>query len=92
MSDFGEDRYPIRHLETERAFRSLGLSRRAARGLIRAGVLGPNALARAPWEDEEAGARFTSLRWRLSVDPGCDPKTLAEVARARSRLLDSTAG
>jgi hypothetical protein len=88
MNHFSEERIAIRRLETERAFRTLGLSKRAARGLVRAGVLGPGALARAPWTDQEAGARFSSLSWRLSVDPECDTKTLAEVARVRAQLME----
>lgn len=88
MSGFGEERVAVRRLETERALRALGLSKRAARGLVRAGVMGATGLLRTPWTDEEAGARFTSLSWRLSVDPECDPKTLAEVARVRSQLTE----
>ena len=80
------DRFQVRHLESERTFRALGLSQRAARGLIRAGVLGPTSLRQTPWSDEEAGARYVSLEWRLSVDPACDTKVLAEVARVRAEL------
>jgi hypothetical protein len=87
MSLIGQDRVVVRHIETARALAGLGLSKRAVGGLIRAGVSGPRELVSLPWTDEEAGARFTSLRWRLSVDPSCGPKTAAEVERIRSSLL-----
>jgi hypothetical protein len=86
VSEIHEERDPVRYLEAERVFRDLGLSIRAARSLIRAGILGPTTLARTPWTDEEAGARYSSLSWRLSVDPACDAKILAEVERVRSQL------
>jgi hypothetical protein len=87
MSLFSRDRFKVRHAETERALKPLGLSKRAVEGLIRAGVSGPQALIGQPWTDEEAGARFSSLGWRLSADPDCGPKVAKEVERVRAALL-----
>ena len=87
MSFLKPDRSSIRHIGTEDAFGGLGLSRRAIASLIRAGVLSPRALATMPWTDAEAGARFTALKWRLSVDPDGGPKVAAEVERIRTDLV-----
>jgi len=83
MSFFKVDRASVRHIGTEEAFAGMGLSKRAVASLIRAGVLSPRALAEAPWTDEEAKARFVSLRWRLSVDPDCGPKVMREIERIK---------
>ena len=91
MSFLKPDRASVRHIGTEDAFGGLGLSRRAITSLIRAGVLSPRALAEMPWTDEEAGARFTALRWRLSVDPEGGPKVVREIERIRSDLLAKAA-
>ncbi|HTK36392.1 MAG TPA: hypothetical protein VL358_14065 [Caulobacteraceae bacterium] len=77
----------MRRIEAERSLKRLGLSKKAVKGLISAGVSGPETLVSVPWTDEEAKARFSSLRWRLSVDPNCGPKTVAEVERLRVSLL-----
>jgi len=74
-------------LRCGRGLQSLRLSSRAINGLIRAGVLTPAALAKAAWSDDEAGAKFSSLRWRLSVDPECGSKAAAEVERARATFI-----
>ena len=87
MNFFGQERFVVSHSESERALTAVGLSRHAARALIRAGISGATALRKAPWTDEEAGTRFSSLRWRLSVDPTCASKTVGEIERARERLL-----
>ena len=92
MRLFWQDRFMVRHSETERTFAGLGLSKRAAGALIRAGVTGPKTLTGTPWTDEDAGARFTSLKWRLSVDPHGGPKTVSEVERVRNGLLKAQGG
>jgi hypothetical protein len=92
MSVLGRDRVVVRHIEIERALARLGLSKRAVGALIRAGISGPRSLVSVPWTDEEAGARFSSLRWRLSTDPGCGPKTVNEVERVRAALLTGQPG
>lgn len=75
----------VRHIGAQDAFAGLGLSRKATASLIRAGVLTPKALAEIAWSDEEAGARYTGLQWRLSVDP--DGRLVAkEIERARALL------
>lgn len=79
--------FVVRHSESERVFAGIGLSRHAAAALIRAGVAGPKALLDTAWTDEEAGTRFVSLQWRLSVDPNCDAKTAREVQRVRERII-----
>jgi hypothetical protein len=87
MSFLKPDRSSVRHIGTEEVFSGLGLSRRSISSLIRSGVLSPRALIAAPWSDEEAGAKFIALRWRLSVDPTGGPKVVREVERLRSDLL-----
>jgi hypothetical protein len=87
VSYIGPDPASVRHFGAEEAFKNLKLSKRAVTGLIRAGVLTPQALAAAPWSDADAGAKFSSLRWRLSVDPEVGSKAVAEIERARSVLL-----
>lgn len=87
MSYIGLDPASVRHFGAEEAFKSLKLSRRAITGLVRAGVLTPQALAAAAWSDEEAKAKFSSLRWRLSVDPEVGSKIVSEIERARLRLI-----
>lgn len=81
------DGFVVRHSESERVFASIGLSRHAAAALIRAGVAGPKALLDSAWTDEEAGTRFSSLQWRLSVDPNCEAKTAREVQRVREKII-----
>ena len=91
MTYLGADPNSVRHYGAEEAFKALRLSQRAVNGLVRAGVLTPTALAKAPWSDAEAGAKFSSLQWRLSVDPEGGPKTAAEVERARTALMAASA-
>ncbi len=81
----------IRYVEAEQAFKSLRLSRRAITALIRAGIPTPSALAAAAWTDAEAGAKFSSLSWRLSVDPDGNAKVAKEIERARAELASRLA-
>jgi hypothetical protein len=87
LSYIGPDPASVRHFGAEEAFKDLKLSKRAVTGLVRAGVLTPGALIKAAWTDEEARAKLSSLRWRLSVDPEVGSKAVAEIERARARLL-----
>jgi hypothetical protein len=91
MGYLGADPDSVRHYGAEEAFKTLRLSRRAVNGLVRAGVLTPAALVKAPWSDGDAGAKFSSLHWRLSVDPECGAKGAAEIERARLQLLEGVA-
>ena len=86
MAYMGIDPTSVRYIEAEHAFRGLGVSKRAMVALIKAGVFNPGALAMAPWTDSEAGAKFSSLRWRLSVDPDCTPRDIAQLERLRADL------
>ncbi|MEO6338904.1 MAG: hypothetical protein ABIO39_02595 [Caulobacteraceae bacterium] len=86
MAYLGIDPNSIRYIGAEQAFKSLQLSPRATQALIRAGVSSPSALAAAAWTDEEAGAKFSSLSWRLSVDPDGNAKVAQEIERAKLEL------
>jgi hypothetical protein len=64
-----------------------GLSSTAREALMHAGVFSVRALVESPWTDEEAGRRFTALKWRLSVSAYGSAKLLAHVEACRSRFL-----
>lgn len=67
-------------------FQSRGLSHKAAEALLEAGVFTVRDLVASPWTDEEAGARFVGLRWRLSV--GANPaKIVSHIEQRRAQLL-----
>ena len=76
----------VRYVEAEQTFKSLRLSSRAITALFRAGISTPSALAAAAWTDQEAGAKFSSLSWRLSVDPDGNAKVAKEIERAKLEL------
>jgi hypothetical protein len=78
---------PIRHGVAEGKFAAAGLPPKAREALLKAGVLSVRELVESPWTDEEAGRRFTALKWRLSVSPYSSAKLLAEVEACRARLL-----
>ena len=86
MPYLGVNLNSIRYVEAEQTFKRLQLSQRAITALIRAGIPTPAALAAAPWTDQEAGAKFSSLSWRLLVDPDGNAKVAKEIERARAEL------
>lgn len=79
----------VRRDLAEVEFAAAGLSPKAREALVSAGVLSVRELLESPWTDEEAGRRFTALKWRLSVSPHSSAKLLSQVEACRSRLLES---
>lgn len=65
--------------------RRSGLSAKANDALFDAGVFNIQELLAQPWSDEEAGRKFVSLRWRLSVSPSCSTKLLNQIEAVRNR-------
>jgi hypothetical protein len=71
-----------------RELQAAGLSQKAAEALADAGVFTVRELLRAPWSDEEAGARFASLKWRLSVGPH-PSRVVSQIEQRRAQLLEA---
>jgi len=82
---FGGDQ--IRRDMAAYEFNSAGLSSKAADALVAIGVLSLKELLRDPWSDADAGRRFTSLPWRLSVSPHGSERLAHHIEATRSRLL-----
>ena len=61
-----------------------GLSAKAIEALFDVGVFNIHELITQPWSDEDAGQKFVSLRWRLSVSPSCNAKLLGQIEAARN--------
>lgn len=83
--DYGGDQ--IRRDMAASEFAAAGLSSKAIEALIHAGVLGTKELLSSPWSDEQAGRKFASLQWRLSVSPHASAKLIGQIEACRARLL-----
>ncbi len=68
--------------------RRSGLSAKANDALFDIGVFNMQELIKQPWSDEEAGRKFVSLHWRLSVSPSCTPKLLRQIEAVRNKHRD----
>ena len=77
----------LRHMLAVTELQTAGLSAKAADLLVQSGVFSVKDLLEKPWSDEEAGQRFASVQWRMSMLPQCTPKLIAYVDAARARLL-----
>ena len=78
----------LRRTLASRELERAGFSLKAITALFDVGVFAIRDLLREAWTDEEAGRRFASLRWRLSVSPTCTPKVLSHIELVRTRLSD----
>lgn len=78
----------VRRILAARDLERAGLSTKAIEVLFDVGVFNTQDLVNQPWSDEDAGQRFASLRWRLSVSPSCNAKLLSQVEAARQRSLN----
>ncbi len=65
--------------------RRSGLSAKANEALFEVGVFNIRELLAQPWSDEEAGRKFVSLRWRLSVSRSCNSKLLNQIESVRNQ-------
>lgn len=70
--------------------RRSGLSAKANDALFDVGVFNMRELLTQPWSDEEAGLKFVSLRWRLSVSPSCTTKLLNQIELVRNQQRELT--
>jgi hypothetical protein len=77
---------PVRHEAAEEALRDAGASPKAAALLIEAGYTSPRAFLEAPWTAREAGGKYESAEWRLSVQKNCTPAALKEALEFRDHL------
>ena len=78
---------PVRREAAEEALRAAGASRRVAALLIESGYSSPAALLKAPWSAHDAGGRYQSAEWRISVQHGCTAALLVEVRSFRETLM-----
>jgi hypothetical protein len=78
----------LRHMLATTELQSTGLSSKGAELLVQAGVFTTKEFLNEPWSDEEAGRRFASLRWRLSVLPTANAKAIEHIGAVRNRLLE----
>ncbi len=78
---------PVRHEAAEEALRDAGATPRAAALLIQAGFTSPQAFLATPWNARDAGGKYHSAEWRLSVQKGCTAAGLKEALEFREQLL-----
>ena len=71
----------------EESLRAAGASKAVAALVLQAGYTGPDAFRKAAWTAEEAGGRYQSAEWRISMQHGCTPATLDEVRLFHDRLV-----
>lgn len=79
----------VRRIMASADLRQAGLSAKATEALFDVGVFNLETLVTQPWSDEEAGQKFASLRWRLSVSPNCPPKLLSQIEATRAQQLQT---
>lgn len=84
---WGSHRGSVRLEAAEESLVAAGASPRAAALLVAAGYTNLGSVRDALWTTEEAGRRYESAEWRLSVQPGCTPAILAEIQSFRDDLL-----
>ena len=73
----------------EESLRAAGASKAVAALVLQAGYTGPDAFRKAPWSAEEAGGRYVSAEWRISMQHGCTPAALEEVRVFHERLVQA---
>lgn len=73
----------------EESLVAAGASPRAAALLVAAGYTSVGSVREALWTTEDAGRRYESAEWRLSVQPGSTPAIMADIARFRDHLLQA---
>ena len=81
---------PVRHEAAAEALRDVGATPRAAALLIQAGFTSPQAFIETPWSARDAGGKYQSAEWRLSVQKGCTPAALKEALEFREHLLTTS--
>ena len=69
------------------AFSAAGLSSKAIEALFDVGVLSLDDLVSTPWTDQEAGRKYASLSWRLSVSALSSPRLISQIEAFRARRL-----
>lgn len=73
----------------EEAFHAAGAGKAVAALVMQAGYTGPDAFRAAAWTAGEAGGRYESAEWRISIQHGCTPATLEEVRVFHERLVET---
>jgi hypothetical protein len=77
----------VRLEAAEESLVAAGASPRAAGLLVAAGYTSVGAVREALWTTEDAGRRYESAEWRLSVQPGSTPAIMADIQRFRDQLV-----
>ena len=82
---------PVRREAAHEALVEAGASDRAAILLIEAGYTSADSFLKAPWGAREAGGKYESAEWRLSVQRHYTPDALKEAGEFRERLVAAAA-
>jgi hypothetical protein len=81
----------VRLEAAEESLVAAGASPRAAALLVATGYTSVGAIREALWSTENAGRKYESAEWRLSVQPGSTPAIMADIQRFRDQLLQVSA-